>query len=124
MKEPGMREAMDGSPAHVTTTLGDLAQAGKFAGMELEFSTERYKPVIDITFQCGPLKEVGVNGCSIEDVIDVLVARLEGFQHGQFACAENFQAISALKVAKFWLLERTAKRQQQGVEGTMQAHVS
>ena len=77
---------------------------------------------IEIKFQEGPIKEVGNNGCQIEDVIDVLVTRLEGFQKESFRCGENALAITKLEEAKLSLLERTRKRQAQGVEGTMQAH--
>lgn len=80
-------------------------------------------PYIRIKFQAGPLPG-GVNGCAIEDVIDVLVARLEGFQAGQFRCRENALAITKLEEAKQWLLYRTSKRQLQGVEGKNEAHKS
>jgi len=106
------QETMDGSSARVQSY--GSAKFGKAAtGMEI--------PYIDIKFQAGPLPE-GVNGCSIEDVIDVLVARLEGFQKGAFRCRDNALAITKLEEAKLWLLDRTRKRQAEGVEGTMQAH--
>ena len=57
-----------------------------------------------------------------EDVIDVCIERLEGFQQGPFACRENNVAITKFRGAKIALLERTAQRQAQGVEGTMQPH--
>lgn len=94
------QQAMDGSPAVVD------------------------RPHIHIEFQCGPIKEVGENGTQMEKVIDVLVDRLEGFQKGDFRCRENALAITKLEEAKQWLMYRTAKRQQQGVEGTNAAHVS
>lgn len=72
---------------------------------------------INIKFQEGPIRENGVNGCQIEDVIDVLVERLEGFQCGGYPCQENGRAITKLKEARLWLNERTRKRLEQGVEG-------
>ena len=117
--------AMDGSPAVVTRTLADLFLTGKFKDMtKLDEGMLGSDAAILIHFQCGPLKEVGVNGCSIEDVIDVLVARLEDFQAGSFKCRENALAITKLQEAKHWLGHRTALRQQQGVEGTMRTHTS
>lgn len=77
---------------------------------------------IDIKFQEGPVAEAGVNGAQIEDVIDVLVARLEGFQSGEFRCRENAIAITKLEEARLWLNERTRKREEQGVEGRSLAH--
>lgn len=115
------QQAMDGSPGFVSKSLADLAREGKFSGHGF---TGLDATVIAIQFQCGPLQEVGVNGCSIEDVIDVLVARLQGFQHGPFKCRENALAITKLEEAKLWLLHRTAQRQAQHVEGTNAPHVS
>jgi len=80
------------------------------------------EPYIRIRFQAGPIQEHGVNGCSIEDVIDVLLTRLRGFQEGPFKCRENALAITDLESAQNWLLRRTANRQRQGVEGTNAPH--
>lgn len=92
------QESMDGSPSHVQ---------------------EAY---IDLKFQCGPILENGVNGTTIEEVIDVLVRRLEGFQAGPFRCRENALAITKLEEGRMWLTERTRKRKEQGVEGTNAPH--
>ena len=121
------QQAMDGSPARVLITPRDLLRAGKFRNpmglLELQQGAADL-PAIDIKFQCGPIKVVGVNGCAIEDVIDVLMTRLDGFQRGPFACDENAHAIGDLAAAKAALEARTAKRQIQGVEGTNQAHTA
>jgi hypothetical protein len=77
---------------------------------------------IDITFQDGPIKEVGVNGCQIEDVIEVLVERLRGFQSGDYRCRENALAITHLEDAQNWLNRRTSARTKQGVEGRNLVH--
>ncbi|MGE6313419.1 hypothetical protein ACQKD6_23740 [Bacillus cereus] len=72
---------------------------------------------INIKFQEGPIQENGVNGAQIEEVVDVLVNRLQGFQNGGYPCRENALAITKLEEARLWLNERTRKRQEQGVEG-------
>lgn len=72
---------------------------------------------IIIKFQDGPIKENGVNGCQIEDVITVLLLRLEGFQNGEYWCEENAMAITHLKEAQNWLYRRTRDRETRGVEG-------
>lgn len=118
------QEAMDGTPATVVITLYDLDLLGKFKAKPIAPRVSKHDPVIWIQFQVGPIKEVGVNGCAIEDVIDVLIRRLEGFQKGPFACAENQQALKHLTYAKEDLLIRTAKREGQGVEGTNAPHKS
>lgn len=91
----GPQEAMDGSPSTITDANG----------------------FIKIQFQCGPIKEVGVNGTSIENVIDLLVRRLEGFQAGPFKSRYNALAITKLEEACHWLEARTADRVKRGVEG-------
>jgi hypothetical protein len=89
------QEAMDGSSAIVNDAAG----------------------YIHIKFQCGPVQEHGVNGTSIENVIDLLVARLEGFNNGPFRCRENSLAITHLQEAQNWLERRTRDRVKRGVEG-------
>jgi hypothetical protein len=107
------QEQMDGTPAKVELTPNALAGAARDEG---DFGF--------IKFQLGPIAEVGVNGTTIEDVTQVLIDRLEGFQRGPFACAENASAIRHLKDAKLWLARRTHARQVQGVEGRNEPHES
>jgi len=72
---------------------------------------------INIKFQEGTVLENGVNGAQIEDVIEVLIERLQGFQKGKFSCRENALAITKLQEARMWLEEHTRNRRKQGVEG-------
>ena len=123
MKEQD-QQTMDGSPARVQRTLMDLAATGKFAEYDSRHDPSHNPVYIDIKFQAGPIREVGVNGCSIEDVIDVLVVRLAGFQRGPFKCEENEAALFSLREAKARLMLRTARRSDQGVEGTNAPHQS
>lgn len=116
---------MDGTPSRARRTLGECNRVGK-----LKWQAHKWTPVegedllqvIDIRFQAGPLTQVGANGCQIEDVIDVLVERLQGFQRGRFACRENAIAITKLEEARLWLSARNWKRQAQGVEGQNLPH--
>lgn len=73
---------------------------------------------IRIKFQLGPVREFGKNGVQIEDVIQILVDRLTGFQMGKFCCRENAIAITKLQEARMWLNNRTIERERRGVEGT------
>lgn len=72
----------------------------------------------DISFQNGPIKENGVNGCHNEDLIAIVIDRLQGFQLGDFKCRENAIAITKLEEALLWLRKRTMDREARGVEGT------
>ena len=71
-----------------------------------------------INFQNGAIKENGVNGCHNEDLIAIVIDRLQGFQSGDFKCRENAIAITKLEEALLWLNKRTADRRKRGVEGT------
>lgn len=71
-----------------------------------------------VHFQEGPIKECGVNGVCNEDLIAMVITRLEHFQKSEFACRENALAITKLEEALLWLRKRTIGREQRGVEGT------
>lgn len=93
----------DGNPAGGTTTATGLT----------------------IAWQNGPLAVDGErrepNGCFVETVIAAAVDRLEYYQRGKFACRENALAVTSLAHALEWLRQRTAGREQRGVEGTHQS---
>jgi len=71
-----------------------------------------------IRFQEGPIKLVGVNGVNNEDLIHMVIRRLEGFQEWDHQCRENAHAITKLEEALLWLRKRTMDREMRGVEGT------
>jgi hypothetical protein len=73
-----------------------------------------------IHFQEGPIKECGVNGVCNEDLIAMVITRLEHFQKSEFSCRDNAMAITKLEEAMLWLRKRTAARENRGVEGTHQ----
>ena len=72
----------------------------------------------EIRFQCGPIKEVGVNGITNEALLAVLIDRMEGFQSSPFACTENAVALTHLDAALEAFKSRTRARDARGVEGT------
>lgn len=74
--------------------------------------------IADIHFQEGPIKECGVNGVNNEDLINMVIRRLESFQNSEFKCKENACAITKLEEALLWLRKRTMARENRGVEGT------
>lgn len=71
-----------------------------------------------IHFQEGPIKEAGVNGVMNEDLIAMVICRLEHFNQSEFRCRENSMAITKLEEALLWLRKRTMGREQRGIEGT------
>ena len=88
---------------------------------KLDANTE-FNPETDllakIHFQEGPIKEKGVNGINNEDVIVMVIRRLEGFQNSEFKCRENACAITKLEEALLWLRKRTMGRENRGIVGT------
>jgi hypothetical protein len=72
----------------------------------------------EIHFQEGPIKECGVNGVCNEDLIAMVICRLEHFQKSEFACRDNAVAITKLEEALLWLRKRTMGRENRGIEGT------
>ena len=72
-----------------------------------------------ISFQHGPIAEVGVNGIDNESLLAIVADRLEAFQRGPFACTENHAALGYVAAALGALKARTHNRQKRGVEGTL-----
>ena len=72
----------------------------------------------DIHFQEGPVRECGVNGVANEDLINMVLCRLQSFQISGYKCRENAVAITKLEEALLWLRMRTMGRENRGVEGT------
>jgi len=71
-----------------------------------------------VHFQEGPIKENGVNGVCNEDLIAMVICRLEHFNQSEYRCRENSMAITKLEEALLWLRKRTMGREKRGVEGT------
>lgn len=79
---------------------------------------------IQIQLQDGPIKENGVNGCQIDDVIVYCRDKIVEFntkENGKFACRENSVAITKLDDALISLQRRTENREARVVEGTSNA---
>lgn len=73
---------------------------------------------VDLHFQDGPIKEHGINGTTNEEVIELLIERINSLNQPPFNCRENSLAITKLEEALLWLKRRTEKRIERGVEGT------
>ena len=71
-----------------------------------------------VHFQEGPIKENGVNGVANEDLLGMVLVRLEHFQNSEYKCRENAIAITKLEEALMWLRKRTNSRIKRNVEGT------
>lgn len=76
-----------------------------------------------IKFQKGALA-LGRNGVTTEEIIEVVLDHLRGFQKGPFACRENALAITNFEQGLLWVRERKRLREEQGVKGRDAAHAS
>lgn len=87
------------------------------ANHQYEIKSDDYL-MSSIKFQNGPIREYGVNGIFNEDLITIVIDRLQGFQSKEYACRENAIALTKLEEALMWLRKRTNDREARGVEGT------
>ena len=76
------------------------------------------KELAVVHFQEGPIKECGINGVCNEDLIAMVICRLEHFQQSEYKCRDNACAITKLEEALLWLRKRTMGRENKGIEGT------
>ncbi len=74
----------------------------------------------EIRFQNGRIKEEGLNGFSNEAFLAVVLDRLDGFSKGEFSCVETVVAAKLTRAALEVLKSRTARREREGTEGTLQ----
>jgi len=71
------------------------------------------KNSISFTLQNGPIKEVGVNGCQVDTLIEAAKMIIEGFQNF-FPCRENAIVINKLDEAILCLHKRKIDREKRG----------
>lgn len=110
-----------GSKKYTYVEAADERGAGNANHFYNVYGKEEGKPhavLGQIKFQNGPIKEAGVNGVMNEDLIAIVIDRMQGFQAGQYSCRENAIALTKLEEALMWLRKRTQDREDRGVEGT------
>jgi len=97
--------------------LEDLSLEG-LQDPELPFVIITEKPTM-ITFivQNGPVKEVGVNGCQVDTIVDACISMLKSVD-SRVQSRENTHAIINLQHALSWLKEGKRERIKRNVEGT------
>ena len=80
--------------------------------LEFDYTTFELRAKI----QLEPIKEVGVNGCQIDEVIVFAKSFIQGL-NDIFPCRENSLAITKLEEAEMWLQRRKEDREERGIEG-------
>ena len=101
-----------------------VRKRGELTWEEFDEKREEYpiniteeKGMISFKLQDGPIKEVGVNGCQVDTIIETAKKILEGLNK-EFACRENSLAITKLEESLHWLQHRKQDREKRSVEGT------
>jgi len=79
--------------------------------------TQSGKFVNTIKFQKGEIKEEGLNGIFIEDMLLISIDQLEHFQEGDFSCQENEDTLHHLRNALATTRARQYERQIRNVQG-------
>lgn len=74
------------------------------------------KNSISFNIQNGPIKEFGVNGVQVNEMISIAKIMIEGLNK-KFPCRENSMAIEKLEESLMWLERRKKNREARGVEG-------
>lgn len=104
--------------SNITITCDDLGHGGASHVYDVAITGKGASVSTRLSFQNGPIKEVGVNGITHEVLLAILVDRLTCFQAGPYASRENALALTKLQEAAHWLEHRTKARVARGVEGT------
>lgn len=87
-------------------------------GDDLPANSRRVIGLVKLSFQHGPINEVGVNGITDQALIAVVLDRWRSFQTSKWANRETAVSITKLEEALMWQHKRTLDRTREGVEGT------
>lgn len=112
---------VNGCNENLTIEVGDeqtLGGANTHYYIKLPPTDNSPIPVFNLSFQNGPILDVGTNGVTHEALIAIVIDRLQSFQRGPYACRENALALTKLEECQMWLHARTRARTARGVEGT------
>lgn len=118
-----MRVINSGNPNIAITVTGEHGAGG--ANYKYSISRNKIGSAFgeygSVSFQSGPIKENGVNGCHQEDLLAIVIDRLQSFQEGPYPCRENAIALTKCQEAMHWLNHRAQNRTKRGSEGRNKA---
>jgi len=97
-----------------------LIQAGT---KDSDLKTYEFPGGYSLKFQNGAM-ELGRNGAITEEVLDMLIEHIGGFQKGPYSCRENALVVTKLEEAKHWVLHRKQLREAQNLKGRAAAHAA
>lgn len=98
-----------------------ISQSLECAYFDIDHGKNRESSCVgELWFQSGPIKEHGVNGVQIRDVIDMLINRLKDLD-SKYPSKYNQETIKYLLLAQLEQDKRTRDREKRGVEGENKA---
>lgn len=107
---------ISGFPVEQYVSFAGCVEAAK-SGSYILVDHENNK--ISFRLQKGPIKEVGVNGCQVDALLETAGRILESFNK-TVPCEETTEAIEYIQSALECLEERRKDREMREVEGTSQ----
>lgn len=110
IKEIGGFEVVRGTPNDLTRDIYDKVKNIFFIHLNDK------ENIISFKIQDGPIKENGVNGCQVDELIETAKIMIEGLNK-KLPCTENKIAEAKLLEALYWLQKRKEDREKRGVEG-------
>lgn len=99
--------------------MAELIQPGT---TDSDLKTYEFPGGYSVKFQNGAM-DLGRNGATTEEVLDMLIEHINYFQAGKYSCRENALMITKLEEAKHWALHRKQLREAQDLKGREGAHV-
>lgn len=95
----------------------EIGRPNKVDGLKKFVVINQNTNCIAFRLQNGPIKEVGINGCQIETIIETCFLIIKGLDE-KFPCVENKDVMNFLSAAITRLEMRKADREKRNVEGT------
>lgn len=105
---------------HIDDTVDNMTEEQKAACKPAYIWVENEKNTITFKIQNGPIKEVGENGCQLDQLISAAKLIIEGLDKN-FPSFDNQCAIHSLSAALLALSNRKREREARGVEGKSEA---
>jgi hypothetical protein len=106
--------------------IGPTAQAAPLiqpGTKDSDLKTYEFPGGFTLRFQSGAM-ELGRNGATTDEVLEMLLSHIGSFQKGAFACQENDAVLFHIAQAKFWQWLRSMRRQAAGTKGRSGSHDS
>ncbi len=115
---------MENKPRHVVNAFSKMKHNENnnkfFIEIENAEEVKGVAPIVKFTIQSDPIKDVGVNGCQAQDMLEYVKCLFQSLNEA-FPCRENALTITKIEEAIHWQEARTRDRISRSVEGENKA---